>query len=80
MGYGGSYLMIIIIVVKAILIILHMILTGMSRSNGPLKKVLHQYNYYWLFFLTGVFTHLTGSLLKRSTPHSDILLLSEYQN
>jgi hypothetical protein len=33
--------MIIIIVVKAILIILHMILTAMSRSNGPLKKVLH---------------------------------------
>jgi len=41
MSYGGSYLMIIIIVVKAILIILHMILTAMSRSNGPLKKVLH---------------------------------------
>ena len=63
MAYSGSYLMIIIIVVKAILIILHMILTFMSRSNGPLKKVLHQYNYYWLFFLTGVFNNLTGCLL-----------------
>lgn len=71
--------MIIIIVVKSILIILHMILTSMSRLNGPLKKVLHQYNYYWLFFLTGVFNHLTGSLLKRSTPHTDVFLQSEYQ-
>lgn len=69
MGYGGFNLMIVIIVVKAILIILHMILTAMTRSNGPLKKVIHQYNYYWLLFLTGVFNHLTGSLLKRSSPH-----------
>lgn len=80
MGYSGANLMIIIIVVKSILIMLHMILTAMTRSIGPIKKVLHQYNYYWLFFLTGVFNHLTGCLLKRSTPHSDILLLSEYQN